>query len=381
METGDIKYDLDGGKEVDSSDKYPTYYTNGTAVKVKDIGKVSKDGFDFLGWKVEPGDGTLKTKEDDILIDADASTDVKLTAVWGTKKITADVKITKEVPAGTYGIYDENKDLIAELESDDEGIIETVIKFIGKLGDTVVYYIKQLDILDDTLNADNKYYKFDIVATGSELTKGPSTKVEGLDKIKFNNTKKVASPSEIPEEDNKSTPSEIPEEDSNKSENKKNKEKEDKPLFDGDWLDLNGKNMNSANSKAGGARFKIDRTNMYIMNEARVLPVHGRYGTYHTYRFDHKGNLVYGWAKDPKTHQWHYFDETGAEVYGWKYIEGKWYFFNDDMTDINRGEMFKSCNYGGYRLGEDGALIGDEIPKNAPLYEVLKATLDNEKVI
>ncbi len=97
---------------------------------------------------------------------------------------------------------------------------------------------------------------------------------------------------------------------------------------------------------------------MYIRDEKRTLPIHGRSGYYRTYLFDHNGELVYGWYKDKKTHKWHYFNEDGAEVYGWQFINNKWYFFNDDMTSIDRGEMLSNCNYKGYKLGEDGALIG-----------------------
>ena len=474
--------------------------------------------------------------------------------------ITADVDISKEVPAGTYGIYDEDKNLIAEIESDDDNIITTIINVVKKISDTFIYYIKQLTISDEDYNVDEEYHQFKIVATPNELENTLNTEVVGLDEIEFNNTHKVATPSQLDEEtieievddiitetvdlddnmsdtartfnvlefvyenhdedyfsrslktkgdkdmykytfedtknlhidleeneddsdyydlsmytdnntdeinfnipdevqeelidagitdvkltkinikfnnssvatgseipkDNsdddkgntgKSTPSELdkntddntnsgkatPSEidkntdnntgdndntgsntggksddngntgsKSNGSDTKSNKNtKKDKdkdtdniPAYDGDWLDLNGKNKNAPVSKAGGARFKIYQSNAYVTNETRILPVHGRSGEYRTYHFDRDGKLLYGWFKDPYTHQWHYFGEDGAEAYGWQKINEKWYFFNDDMKSVNRGEMCSNCTIGGYRLGADGALIESKtVPK------------------
>lgn len=464
----------------------------------------------------------------------------------------AQVKISTEVPAGKYGIYDADKNLIKEVETDDNNIIKTVINVVKQLGETITYYIKQLDIFDDTLNVDDEFKEFEVVASPSELNPNEFTMVaKGLDEITFNNPLKQATPSEldkkdieievddvrketvdltdyksdaavtfnvleyvndnyedeyfdrllrtsgitskykytfnnkknlfidlqeneddnslydlsmytdnntkeiefdIPEsiqeelvdagitdvaiskievkfksnsgistpseigkstpseithdnDDKKSTPSEIPSNNgkgngkgngsnsgntgnndnngetsgnesganignnsetgnvvnnTNKSSNssKKNKDDEDnRPAYDGDWFTLDGKPLNKPVSKAGGAKFKIWQTSLYVKDEKRILPVHGRYGTYRTYLFNHEGQIVYGWAKDPKTHKWHYFNDEGAELYGWQFINGKWYFFNDDMNDINHGDMLSNCTYKGYKLGEDGALI------------------------
>ena len=505
--------------------------------------------------------------------------------------ISADVDISKEVPAGTYGIYDEDKNLIAELESNDDNIITTIINVVKNIKDTFIYYIKQLTITDEDYNVDGDYHQFKIVATPSELDDTLDTEVVGLEDIKFNNTRKVPIPSqldeetieievddiideavdlddnmsdtartfnvleyvyenhdedyfkrslktkgaksmykytfddtknlhidleeneddsdyydlsmytdnntdeinfnipdevqeelidagitdvkltkinikfnssvatgsEIPKDNNddskgntgkatpseldkdtddntdsgKATPSELDkntdnntgdtgntgntgdtgntdnksgssdnnsnvsdnntgsnDDKSNSSDNKSNKKNkkdsdedtDNRPAYDGDWIDLNGKNKNAPMSKAGGARFKIWKTSLYIRDERRTLPVHGRSGIYRTYQFDKDGNLVYGWAKDPKTHKWHYFNEEGAEVYGWNIIDGKWYFFDNDMSSTSRGEMLSNCYIKNCHLGLDGALIKEETPseitKNAPLSEILKVALD-----
>ena len=478
--------------------------------------------------------GEIKVPKYTDYSDFSFSLNKKLTLDYGE----ANLEISKEAPAGKYGIYNSNKELIKEVETDDNDIISTIISVVKQLGETITYYIKQLEIFDDSLNVDNEFKEFTVIASPSELGSSEFTMVaKGLDEITFNNTSKQTNPSDtnseeieievddtisetvdldenrtdavrafnvlefiydnhdedyfkrslktsgltskykygfsenknlffdlteneddadltdlvmytdnknteirfnVPDEvqaelidagivDNKltsihikfnnsnsgvATGSEIPKGDSddkksdvatgseipkdssddkNTSENtdksdvaknnlddkgtsentnksntsstKKNKKSDDdnKPAYDGDWYTLDNKLFNKPVSKAGGAKFKVWQSSLYVRNETRTLPIHGRSGEYRTYHFDKDGKLLYGWFKDPLNHQWYYFGEDGAQVYGWQFINNKWYYFNKDMKSIDRGQMLKNCTINGCRLSSDGAYIEEEV--------------------
>ncbi|MDD6327138.1 MAG: hypothetical protein PUA62_01650 [Lachnospiraceae bacterium] len=74
------------------------------------------------------------------------------------------------------------------------------------------------------------------------------------------------------------------------------------------------------------------------------------------YAFDEDGYMMTGWIHriyDHGSNDWFYADASGKLVAGWKQIDGTWYYFGKLS-----GDMYRNCTVDGYKLGEDGALVG-----------------------
>jgi glucan-binding YG repeat protein len=70
------------------------------------------------------------------------------------------------------------------------------------------------------------------------------------------------------------------------------------------------------------------------------------------YYLDKGGAMKVGWFEAPSG-EWYYFDSSGAMKTGWiKDKDGKWYYL------ASTGKMVKDSEVGGYKLGNDGTLVG-----------------------